>query len=79
MIDTEIEDKYYSFIREHGKEPNVFILHPFSLVELIKSFSWGDINLISINESEDTVKYRGVKILQSPDIPKSSVFAGFVV
>lgn len=72
MEKTKIHEAIYnvieSTIRETSRDVTLIVMHPQTWVDLINETSL-DASLPSINTSDSNLKYLGIKVLRSIDLP----------
>jgi hypothetical protein len=66
MIQDKLENQIHNVIMETAREPNVIVMHPQTLVDLVKEVTGKD--GMAINRHDPNMKYRGIKVLRSLDL-----------
>lgn len=73
---TEMHLARFNYIKQHGQEPNYYILHPTKKIVISKEF---DQIMSGTNfRRPDGMYFSGIKIMFSENAPEDEILCGFM-
>lgn len=67
MSQKNLDDKLHNYYVGAGRDPKMIIMHPTTWIDLKKEV-WAE-NRTPISTDENDLRYRGIRVLRSSDLP----------